>query len=88
MMCGYGVIHCGMPTRPRKTPADVNTNAVRVARIATGEGPTPAMSRSELARALGALGASKGGKARAAALSAKERSAIARKAAAKRWETK
>ena len=66
----------------------MNQNAVRVARIATGEPAPVAMTKSDLARALGALGASKGGKARAAALSAKERSAIAKKAAAKRWGTK
>jgi hypothetical protein len=77
-----------MHTRPRKSSADVNQNAVRVARIATGEPAPVAMTKSDLARALGALGASKGGKARAAALSAKERSAIAKKAAAKRWGTK
>ena len=80
-----------MPTRPRKpkkTPRDVNQNAVRVARLATRDEEPPALTRSALARALGALGASKGGKARAAALSAKERSAIAKKAAEKRWGTK
>jgi len=76
-----------MHTRPRKVPADVNTNAVRVAMIATGEAPKPAKPRKKnpAAVALGKLGASKGGKARAAALSPKERSAIAKKAAAERW---
>lgn len=83
-MCGYEVVHCGMPTRPRNTPADVNANAVRVARIATGEAETP-RPKNPAAVALGKLGASKGGKARALALSAKERSAIARKAAETRW---
>jgi len=37
------------------------------------------------AQALSALGASKGGKARAAKLSEKKRKAIAKKAAAARW---
>lgn len=87
MMCGYGEVHCGMPTRPRKTPADVNANAVRVARIATGEAEKP-RPKNPAAVALGKLGASKGGKARAAALTAKERSAIARKAAEARWGEK
>lgn len=41
--------------------------------------------RSEHARALSALGASKGGKARAAALNPEERKEIARLAAEKRW---
>ncbi len=75
-----------MHTRPRKVPADVNSNAVRVARIATGDAE-PVRRKNPAAVALGKLGASKGGKARAAALSAKERSAIAKKAAAKRWGT-
>jgi hypothetical protein len=76
---------CGMPTRPRKTPADVNSNAVRVARIATGEAEAP-RKKNPAAVALGRLGASKGGNARAAALSPKERSKIAKLAAARRWE--
>lgn len=87
LMCGYETLSCGMPTRPRKTPADVNANAVRVARIAIGEVETP-RPKNPAAVALGKLGASKGGKARAAALSAKERSEIARKAAEKRWGDK
>ena len=76
-----------MPTRPRKVPADVNQNAVRVARIATGEAEKPAKphKKNPAAVALGKLGASKGGNARAAVLSPKERSKIARAAAAARW---
>jgi hypothetical protein len=78
-----------MHTRPRKVPADVNSNAVRVARLATGESdplkPKP-KKKNPAAVALGKLGASKGGKARAAVLTAKERSAIARKAAEERWK--
>ena len=74
-----------MPTGPKgqKRPADVIGNAVKVMRIATGEeeeiieddGKDPA------AKALGA----KGGKTRAAKLTAEQRSEIARKAAQKRW---
>lgn len=76
-----------MHTRPRKTPADVNSNAVRVARLATGEevNPPKPKKKNPAAVALGKLGASKGGNARAAVLTPKERSAIARKAAEKRW---
>ena len=67
----------------QKRPADVIGNAVKVMRIATGEeeeeyeddGKDPA------AKALGA----KGGKARAAKLTAEQRSEIARKAAKSRW---
>jgi hypothetical protein len=43
------------------------------------------MESSEHARALAAIGASKGGKARIAALSTQERSALARQAALSRW---
>ena len=76
-----------MPKGPQgqKRPADVIGNAVRVMEIATGQreeefeddGKNPA------AKALGA----KGGKARAAKLTAEQRSEIARKAAAKRWKS-
>jgi hypothetical protein len=71
----------------RKVPAGVNSNAVRVARLATGESDPPKpkpKKKNPDAVALGKLGASKGGKARAIALSSKERSEIARKAAEKR----
>ena len=74
-----------MPKGPQgqKRPADVIGNAVKVMRIATGEeeedfeddGKDPA------AKALGA----KGGRARAAKLTAEQRSEIARRAAQKRW---
>ena len=74
-----------MPARPRKPPADVNQNAVRVARIATGAVEKP-RKKNAAAIALGKLGASKGGRARAAALSPKTRSEIARKAALERWK--
>jgi hypothetical protein len=47
---------------------------------ATGEGKNPA------AVALGRLGGLKGGKARAAKLSAAKRKSIAKKAAAARWQ--
>lgn len=48
--------------------------------------PAPADTRNQAAVALSKLGASKGGKARAAKLSAKERKAIAIKAARSRWK--
>jgi hypothetical protein len=71
-----------MPKGPRgeKRPADVIGNAVHVMRIATGEiedNPAPAHARK---------GGMKGGPARAKALSAKERKAIAKKAAKTRWD--
>ena len=76
-----------MPKGPRgeRRPADVIGNAVKVMRIATGEEPddredAPALSS---AAQLGKLG----GAARAKSLTAQERSTIAKKAAAKRWQT-
>jgi hypothetical protein len=75
-----------MPRGPRgeKRPADVIGNAVKVMRIATGEGQEeyePAAPASPAAQ-LGKLG----GAARAKALTPQRRAEIARKAAAKRWD--
>jgi hypothetical protein len=72
-----------MPKGPQgqKRPADVIGNAVHVMRIATGEieeSSTSGRIRSGYA----------GAKARAKALSPEKRSAIAKKAAAKRWGRK
>jgi hypothetical protein len=71
-----------MPKGPQgqKRKADVIGNAVHVMRIATGEAKE-AVSTKTTAAEIG----SKGGKARAAALTKKKRSDIAKKAAAKRW---
>jgi hypothetical protein len=72
-----------MPRGPRgeKRPADVIGNAVRVMRIATGEETEELDSVKSAAAELG----SRGGKARAASMTAERRAEIARKAAAKRW---
>ena len=65
----------------QKRPADVVGCAVAVARIATGE------VEDELGRVPGRRKSGKaGGAARSAALSADQRSAIAKKAAAARWK--
>jgi hypothetical protein len=71
--------------RKHKKNEDVNEAAFRVVREAT-EKHDPQRPKNPAAVALGRLGASKGGKARAAKLSAKRRAQIARKAAMKRWE--
>ena len=47
--------------------------------------PLPVDTRNQAALALSKLGASKGGKARAASLSKSKRKAIAKKAAKARW---
>ena len=72
-----------MPKGPRgeKRPADAIGAAIMVAKIATGEIED---EREELASAAAQLG-SKGGKKRAANLTPEQRSEIAKKAAAKRW---
>jgi len=76
-----------MPKGPQgqKRPADLIGNAVKVMRIATGEEPEncgPEEGKDPAAAALGR----KGGKARAMRMSAKERSEVAKLAAAKRWK--
>jgi hypothetical protein len=76
-----------MPSRASKPPEgeDFNQAAFRVVREATEKHDPEARKKNPAAVALGRLGASKGGKARAAKLSAKRRKAIAKKAANKRW---
>ena len=77
-----------MPKGPKgeKRPADVIGAAVQIARIATGEIEedlgTAEDGKDKAAVALGR----KGGAARAATLTKKQRSEIARKAAAARWK--
>jgi hypothetical protein len=68
----------------QKRPVDVIGNAVKVMRIATGEEGDNIVDdgKDPAAKSLG----SRGGKARAASLSKKERAAIAKKAAAARWQ--
>lgn len=74
-----------MPKDPkgRKRPADVIGNAVKVMRIATGE-EEDAVTEDGKDKAAQSLGR-RGGKARAEALTKKQRSEIAKKAAATRW---
>jgi len=76
-----------MPTRASRggKRADFVQNALRLVEEATGDVLKPAEGKNPHAQALSALGASKGGKARAANLSPKKRREIAKKAALKRW---
>jgi len=76
-----------MPARASRggKRADVSQNALRVVEEAIGEVLKPAEQKNPHAQALSALGASKGGKARAAKLTEKKRKAIAQKAATARW---
>jgi len=66
---------------PKRSSTDPNVMTSRIVVSATDEKNPAAVS-------LGRLGGLKGGKARAAKLSAARRSAIARKAARSRWRTK
>ena len=76
-----------MPRGPKgeKRPADVNARAVMVARIATGEIEDKMTDDGKNAApvAFGRMG----GKARAEGMTAKRRKEIAKKAAAKRWQS-
>lgn len=73
-----------------KHPTDINQRAKSIVDIATGQVPAqpPMDELRAAAAALGRKGGLKGGKARAAALSPKKRSEIAKKAAAARWHKK
>jgi hypothetical protein len=75
-----------VPKGPKgqKRPADVIGNAIKVARIATGEESEDLVDQD--GKNLYAVGLGKrGGKARAKALTARQRSEIAKRAARKRW---
>jgi hypothetical protein len=80
--------------KSRKQPKvreDLNTFAARIVNEASGQTPKtpdPESGKNPAAVALGKLGAAKGGIARAAMLTAKRRTAIAKKAAAARWANK
>ena len=80
----------------RSSKGDVAQNALRVVETLIGEPlkpkrktiPFPRKPKNAAAVALGKLGGMKGGKARAAKLSAQERREIAQRAAQARWGQK
>jgi hypothetical protein len=82
-----------MPNRSRKRLPDPNVTAFRFVQALTGEPAPPPTPEPDLggkdpaAVALGRKGGLKGGKARAAAMTKKQRSESARKAAKARWES-
>ena len=76
-------------SRHKQGPEDVNEAAFRVTQEAIGEAPQEVPSGKNPATvALGKLGGAKGGKARAAKLTAARRSDIARRAATVRWRSR
>jgi hypothetical protein len=76
-----------MPDRSRKRPRDPNALARQIVDEATGEAAPfdPDADNDPAAVALGRRGGLKGGKARAAKMTAEERAAAARRAAEARW---
>jgi len=73
----------------KNRPRDANRLAWQIVQEATGDKPAELPdTRNPAAVALSKLGASKGGHARAAALSPAKRRAIAKKAVAARWGKK
>jgi hypothetical protein len=76
-----------MPARASKTrrARDANQLAYQIVQEATGEAEILPDTRNQAAVALSKLGAAKGGRARAAKLSAQQRKKIAKMAAAARW---
>jgi hypothetical protein len=78
-----------MPKRSSKNILDFNQLASYIVKEATGEelfNKSVKEGKNPAAVMLGRLGGLKGGKARAAKLSVKERTEIAKKAANKRWQ--
>ncbi len=73
-------------TKKPKRPSDINKLAKVIVDIATGN--VKPKEKNPAAVALGKLGGLKGGKARAASLTAEQRSEIAKKAAKSRWKKK
>lgn len=76
-------------TKKIKLPADTNKRAKAILDLVTGESKEKEIDPIKAAaQALGRKGGLIGGKARAEKLSAKKRSAIAKKAAKARWKKK
>jgi hypothetical protein len=81
-----------MPNRSDKRgsgPKDMNVLAWETIQMATGqmEKPPGSPKKNPAAVTLGRLGGLKGGRSRAERLTAEERKAIAKKAAAARWKS-
>ena len=76
---------------PKRSSKDINETAFAVVQQATGHNQpvvqTSQPVKNPAAVALGRLGGLKGGKARAARLSAKRRTEIASRAAKSRWKS-
>ena len=76
---------------PKRSSRDLNETAFSIVQQVTGQAPReprpePKPEKNPAAVALGRLGGLKGGKARAASMTAKQRYAIASNAASERWK--
>jgi hypothetical protein len=74
-----------MPDRSRKRPRDPNQLGKLIVDLATGEATEPDDGKNPAAVELGRKGGLKGGKARAAKMTAQERKEAAQRAARARW---
>lgn len=74
-----------MAKKPKARRDDLNALAFNIMQQATGQVTPEESTKNPAAVALGRLGGLKGGAARAKKLSKAKRSAIAKKAAKKRW---
>jgi hypothetical protein len=76
---------------PKRSSTDLNQTAASIVASITGQ-PLPSLSpkpeKNPAAVALGRLGGLRGGKARAASMTAERRKEIAQKAASTRWKLK
>jgi len=75
---------------PKRSSSDINQIAASIVAQSTGQPVPSTMPKPEknpAAVALGRLGGLKGGKARAASMTAEKRKEIAKKAAVKRWKS-
>jgi hypothetical protein len=72
---------------PKRSSTDLNQTAFNIVQQVTAQAKAEP-AKNPAAVTLGRLGGLKGGKARAASLSRKKRTEIARKAAISRWENK
>jgi hypothetical protein len=87
VVIGTPILYAGVMPKRSSKPRDLNQLAAALVHDATSEEPEPDpyKGKNPAAVELGRLGGKKGGKARAAKLTPKQRTAAAKKAAQARW---
>lgn len=78
----------GLDSKNKKRPRDTNKLAWQIVQEATGQVEPVAMATENKKAIAGRKGGLKGGRARAKALSAERKTAIAKKAANTRWKAR